>query len=136
MKKVMAVLLCLSLFWGISYSKASLPDFLSTTVVGLEVPARDLFDERNFNTGDKLESSAMRNGVFTGVLSLTNDDGRKIARLTISVSQGYDGLNYIREISFTNLISGEKDTTRYDGSQYSLGTILGYFIVVGTLFYN
>ncbi|MDR2709256.1 MAG: hypothetical protein LBC07_04715 [Elusimicrobiota bacterium] len=136
MKKVMAVLLCLSLFGGISYSSASLPDFLSITVVGLEMPARDLFDERNFNAGVKLEASAMRNGIFTGVLSLTNNDGRKIARLTISVSQGYDGLNYIREISFTNLISGEKDATRYDGSQYSLGRILGYFIVVGTLFYN
>jgi hypothetical protein len=61
------------------------------------MPARDLCDAKNFNAGVTLESKAMKNGVFSGNLVLM-DEGKKAARLTISISQGYDGLNYIGKL--------------------------------------
>jgi len=94
----------------------------------------DNFEEGMFKT--VCESTSIKNDTFTGIL-LSKANGQDALRITVSIkSDTTTGFNYITEIIIGNLMTGQKDTLIYDGSERSAGKVIGALYELMKLLYD
>ena len=111
------------------------------TLAGLPPLTADrLFMENNLkndgSTKTVLESTSVSDGTFTGNF-LVSIEGIRAARVTISLKTDTSGdFIMVTGVALTDLISGQKQERKYDGTEDSAALVIGNLIGITELYYD